>query len=106
MLGKQFWTDIEVVLGYIRNKSRKFKVFVANKIEMIRDHTDIHQWHYTGTKDNSADYSSRSIDVANDQAIQKWFREPSFRSKAEAEWTIQDEKGGILQDDSEIKKCL
>ena len=73
---------------------------------MIRDHTDIHQRHYTGTKDNSADYSSRSIDVANDQAIQKWFREPSFRSKAEAEWTIQDEKRGVLQNDSEIKKCL
>ena len=31
-----FWTDSEV-LGYIRNESRKFKVFVANRIEMIRD---------------------------------------------------------------------
>ena len=38
-----FWTDSEVVLGYIRNESRKFKVFVANRIEMIRDHTDTHQ---------------------------------------------------------------
>ena len=38
-----FWTDREVVLGYIRNESRKFKVFVANRIEMIRDHTDTHQ---------------------------------------------------------------
>ena len=38
-----FWTDSEVVLGYIRNESRKFKVFVANRTEMIRDHTDIHQ---------------------------------------------------------------
>ena len=38
-----FWTDSEVVLGYIRNESRKFKVFVANKIELIRDHPDVHQ---------------------------------------------------------------
>ena len=73
-----FWTYSEVVLGYIRNESRKFKVFVASKIELIRDHTDIHQWHYVGTKDNPADYSSRGIDVANDQAVQKWFRGPSF----------------------------
>ena len=72
-----FWTDSEV-LGYIRNESRKFKVFVANRIEMIRDHTAIRQWHYIGTKDNPADYSSRGIDVANDQAVQKWFRGPSF----------------------------
>ena len=68
-----FWTDSEVVLGYIQNESRKFKVFVATRIELIRDHTDIHQCHYVDTKDNPADYSSRGIDVANDQAASKWF---------------------------------
>ena len=73
-----FWTYSEVVLGYIRNESRKFKVFVANRTEMISDHTDIQQWHYIRIKNNSADYSSRSSGVGNDQAIQKWFREPSF----------------------------
>ena len=50
-------------------------MFVANRIEIIRDHTEIHQWHYIGTKDNPADYSSRGTDVANDQAIQKWFED-------------------------------
>ena len=44
---------------------------VANRIEMIRDHTDTHQWDYIGTKDNPADYSSRGINVANDKAVQK-----------------------------------
>ena len=38
-----FWADSEVVLGYIRNESRKFKMFVANKIELIKDHPDVHQ---------------------------------------------------------------
>ena len=91
-----FRTDSEVVLGYIRNESRKFKVFVANRIELIRDHTDIYQWHYGGTKDNLADYSSRGTDVANDQAVQKWFLGPPLLWKSEAEWTIQDNKGRIL----------
>ena len=31
-----FCTDSEVDRGYIRNESRKLKVFVANRIEMIR----------------------------------------------------------------------
>ena len=101
-----FWTDSEVVLGYIQNESRKFKVFVANRIEIIRDHTEIHQWHYIGTKDNPADYSSRGIDVANDQAVQKWFWGPSFEWKPEAEWAIQDNIATILQDDLEIQICL
>ena len=97
------WTDSEVVLGYIRNESRKFKVFVADRIELIRDHTDIHQWHYVGTKDNPSDYSSRGIDVANDQTVQKWSLGPSFMWKPEAEFTIQDNKRRILQNDPEIK---
>ena len=53
-------------------------MFVGSKIELIKDHTDIHQWHYVGTKDNPADYSSRGIDVGNDQPVQKWLREPSL----------------------------
>ena len=101
-----FWTDIEVVLGYIRNESRKLKVFVANRIKKIRDHTDIHQWHYIGTRDNPADYSSRDIDVANDKAVQKWFRGQSFLWKPKVELTIQDNKERILWDDPEIEKCL
>ena len=60
-------------------------MLVAKRIEIIRDHTVIQQWRYIGTKDNSADYSSRGIAVANDQAVQKWFGGPSFLWKPEAE---------------------
>ena len=105
MLRKHF-EQSDVVLGYNQNESRKLKVFVVNWIEMIRDHTDIHQWHYVGTKDNPANYSSRGIDGANDQAVQRWFHRRSFLWKPEAEWTIQDNRGKILQNDPEIKKCL
>ena len=75
---KTFWADREVVLGYIRNESRKFKVFVANKIEMIKNHTYVHQWHYVGTKDNPADYSSRGIDEAKDKVVQNGFKDHLF----------------------------
>ena len=81
-------------------------MLLANTKEMIRDQTDIHQWHYVGTKNIPEDYSSRGIDVVNDQAVQKWFGGPSFLWKPEAEWTIQDSKRRILQNDPEIKKWL
>ena len=35
-----FWTDSEVTLGYIRNESKKFKSFIANRIELIREHSE------------------------------------------------------------------
>ena len=39
-----FWSDSEIVLKYINNESRRFHVFVANRISFIRQHTDQQQW--------------------------------------------------------------
>lgn len=30
-----FWTDSQVVLGYIKNEARRFHVFVANRVQKI-----------------------------------------------------------------------
>lgn len=32
-----FWTDSSVVLGYIAKNTRRFHVFVANRVQQIRD---------------------------------------------------------------------
>ena len=32
---ESFWTDSQVVLGYINNESRRFEVFVANRVQFI-----------------------------------------------------------------------
>ena len=34
-----FWKDSKVVLGYINRDACRFKVFVANRVQQIRDHT-------------------------------------------------------------------
>lgn len=41
-----FWTDSQVVLGYIQNEARRFHVFVANRVQKIRDLTEPSQWFY------------------------------------------------------------
>ena len=35
-----FWTDSRVVLGYINNEAKRFHVYVANRVQQIRDLTD------------------------------------------------------------------
>ena len=52
---KIVWTDSEAVLGYIRNQSRKFKVFVANRVEIICENSCDSQWFDVNTKANPAD---------------------------------------------------
>ncbi|XP_039608848.1 uncharacterized protein LOC120528780, partial [Polypterus senegalus] len=50
-----FWTDSTTVLKYISNESTRFKTFVANRISVIRDHSQPSQWRYVTSVLNPAD---------------------------------------------------
>ena len=43
---ESFWTDSWVVLGYINNEAKRFHVYVANRVQQIRDLTDPSSWFY------------------------------------------------------------
>ena len=36
-----FWTDSKIVLGYITNTVKRFKTFVANRVQEIKEKTDV-----------------------------------------------------------------
>ena len=55
-----FWTDSQVVFGSINSDVRRFKVFVANRVHQIRDHTSTKQWFESSN--NPADDASRGLD--------------------------------------------
>ena len=56
-----FWTDSKVVLGYIANDSKIFHVYVANRVQTIRDHTSADQWRFVEMHNNPADHASRDM---------------------------------------------
>ena len=41
---RHFWTDSTTVLKYISNEKKRFQVFVANRLQTIRDATNPYQW--------------------------------------------------------------
>ena len=61
-----FWTNSQIVLGYIYSVVQRFKIFVNNPIEQIRDQTDTRQWHYVETTNNPADDASRDFEWCQD----------------------------------------
>ena len=73
----KFYTDSKVVLGYIRNESRRFYVYVHNRVQRIRQTTKPEQWHYVRTEVNPADHASRSI-PASLLAQTAWLQGPNF----------------------------
>lgn len=75
-----FYTDSRIVLGYIHNTSRRFYVYVANRVARIRKSTSPEQWHFVSTEHNPADHGTRSV-PANMLKETNWFKGPSFLSR-------------------------
>ena len=71
-----FWTDSELVLGYINNNTKKFKIFLANRIQQIHEITNVSQWRYVPSKMNPADDASRGLDANKNRSSSKWFKGP------------------------------
>jgi hypothetical protein len=78
-----FWCDSQIVLAYLSNDAKRFHVFVANRVQFIRDHTKPEQWHYVSTECNPADHASRGLN-ASDMLTSNWFSGPKFLWTADA----------------------
>ncbi|KAI4903063.1 hypothetical protein NFI96_009859 [Prochilodus magdalenae] len=75
-----FYTDSRIVLGYIHNSSRRFYVYVANKVARIRRSTSPEQWHFVSTEHNPADHGTRSVPAAVLKDT-NWLKGPAFLYK-------------------------
>ena len=42
-IAEKFWKNSHVVLASIRSTTKRFKVFVANQVQNIQEHSDINQ---------------------------------------------------------------
>ena len=72
-----FWTDREVVLGYISNDAQRFHTFVANRVQSIREYATPDQWRNVHTKENPADEASRGLN-AQELLSHSWWNGPSM----------------------------
>ncbi|XP_047741664.1 uncharacterized protein LOC125179586 [Hyalella azteca] len=52
---RYFWSDSTTVLSYIRNDSRRFQRFVANKVAYVRTWSDAGDWRHVPSEHNPAD---------------------------------------------------
>ncbi|KAK3742217.1 hypothetical protein QZH41_000664 [Actinostola sp. cb2023] len=101
-----YWTDSKVVLGYIHNESRRFHVFVANRVQEIQESTRAEQWRYVDTKQNPADEASRGM-KARELPMSRWILGPSFLWEEKSKWPTTDSQGGaISEDDPDVKKSV
>ena len=72
-----YHSDSKVVLGYIRNQTRRFYVYVSNRVEIIQRSTSPEDWWYVPTHLNPADGATRSVKAINLMTSQ-WLTGPNF----------------------------
>ena len=93
-----------MVLQYIRNESRRFPTFVANRVAMIHEESTPKQWRHVNTESNPADVASG----AKDSELHKmdlWLHGSMFLRKDKVSWTEQPLHFSALSGDhNELKK--
>ena len=100
-----YWTDSLIVLQYIKNKSRRFQTFVANRVAIIHEGSTQNEWNHVDTKLNPADHASRGLNAQDLLNNQLWSRGPEFLWKSGHQWPTQHFNiPDLLEDDVEVKK--
>ncbi len=98
-----FWTDSKVVLGYIANETKRFHLFVANRVGYIHANTDRNQWNYVPGSQNVADIASRGS-TAKELKESRWFAGPEFLWSSQLS-VFQTSDPTICESDAEVKKA-
>ena len=60
-----FWTDSKMVLVYIQSNTKRFQMFLANRVHKIHESYRVEQWRYAPSKLNPADHALRGLGIAD-----------------------------------------
>ena len=80
-----FWTDSTAVLHCIKNNTKRLPVFVANRLAIIEQNTELDCWRRVPSNLNPADLASRGIGV-NSNEVKRWLKGSEFLTKPRTEW--------------------
>ena len=97
-----YYTDLKVVLGYIQNESRRFYVYVVNRVQLIRSVSDPSQWRYIDSCMNPADLATRGSSVKR-MKESLWLTGPEFLKRPNALDPSSTEMSVIDPADPEIR---
>ena len=72
-----YYSDSEIVIGYINNDTRRFHVYVGNRVQHITDRSSPEEWIHVPGKENLADEASRGLTAKEIIQSNRWSKEPS-----------------------------
>ena len=100
IISATFWTDSLTVLRYIYNESKRWKVFVANRVSEIRESSEPEQWRHVPSSLNSADFATRGMSAHDHTLENMWFRGPEYLWLPKSSWPVMPEVGNPATDEN------
>lgn len=97
---RYYWTDSKIVLAWINSLSRKWQVFVANRVNEIHSSSSPSEWQHVVSKENPADLISRGATPEYLKHSTLWWEGSYWLRTDENTWPKEDEK---LQDKNSRK---
>lgn len=73
-----YWCDSKIVLAYIQSTSKRFSVYVANRLSLIWQMSEPCQWNYVRTNCNPADLVCRGLSATDLVGSTTWINGPEF----------------------------
>ncbi|XP_031633794.1 uncharacterized protein LOC116347361, partial [Contarinia nasturtii] len=95
----KYYSDSEITIAWIKSTKKKYKQFVANRVNEIREVSEPSEWFWIGTKENPADFVSRGLLPSQIINNEMWWHGPK--------WLLENENNFQevnLDVDSEVKK--
>jgi len=100
----EYYTDSKVVLGYIRNETRRFYTYVSNRVDRIRRLSSPSKWNFVPTDLNPADLGTRCNTSAEDIKESFWLQGPEWlRRRDTVDPVLEDFSLISPNDDKEIR---
>ncbi|XP_011859521.1 PREDICTED: uncharacterized protein LOC105557007 [Vollenhovia emeryi] len=80
------WSDSTIALHWISSCSRKWSVFVANRVGEIQRTNNIADWRHVSSENNPADILSRGAEPQAHLSSFLWWHGPEFLQHCESSW--------------------
>lgn len=85
-LKQYYWSDSMIALGWIRNPSKRWKTFVANRVSEIQTLTNIESWSHVKSEENPADLLSRGVSIIYLIDCELWWHGPKWLEQDTSSW--------------------
>ncbi|XP_062713352.1 uncharacterized protein LOC134290269 [Aedes albopictus] len=81
-----FWSDSSTVIAWIRSDARRYRQFVAFRVNEILSLSSVQEWRWVPTKLNVADEATKWGKGPSFDPDSRWYHGPDFLYDNELEW--------------------